>query len=314
MQIDQQILNTQLQRFVVIILLGFFARKIGLMNDELHDKLNTTIMRLIVPAQLISAVARSNSGESVRLILPMTVGGLAVFCLLFAFGRLSGLALGFRGDKLRVHTGATFVGSIGFFGIPLVTSLLGGLGAAAFGLFTIVDNLYVWTVGLQMSRSMTDNKEKMNIRWALRQMMEPATLSIFVAWGVLLLRLPSDNVLLTSLTTIGDCAGPLAMLCIGITIARSDWRILPRSWTAMVIVALRMVAAPIIIYRVCMLLNIYQPATICLALTAGMPSSSMFALMCKDNGNTAADYAVGAAILTVFASVLTLPLVVRLMV
>ena len=314
MQIDQQILNTQLQRFVVMVLLGFFARKIGLMNDELHDKLTTIIMRLIVPAQLVSAVARSNSGESIRLILPMTVGGLAVFCLLFAFGRLSGLALGFRGDKLRVHTGATFVGSIGFFGIPLATSLLGGLGTAAFGLFSIVDNLYVWTIGLQMSYGVAGESGKMDLRRGLRQMMKPGTLAIFVGWGFLLLRVPADNVLLTSLATIGDCAGPLAMLCIGITIARSDWRILPRSWAAVVIVALRMVAAPIIVYRVCMLLNVYQPAAVCLSLTAGMPSSSAFALMCKDHGSTAADYAAGAAILTVFASVLTLPLVARFMI
>lgn len=316
MGIDQQILNAQLQRFVTMILLGFLARKTGLMTDELHDRLNTTIMRIIVPAQLIGTVASSSGSESVRLLLPMTLGGLALFCLLFVLGGASGLLLGFRGDKLRVHTGASFVGSTGFFGIPLVTALLGGIGAAAFGLFSLVDNIYVWTVGLYMSRGHAAGPQQGPAGWrrVVRQMLEPATLAVFVGWAFLLLGVPANNILVVSLCSIGSCAGPLAMICIGITIARSDWRILPRSWPALVIAALRMVAAPVIAWRVCVWLGVYRPAAVCLALTAAMPSSSMFALMCKDNGSTEADYAAGIAIITVLCSVFTLPLVARFLV
>lgn len=279
LQIDQQILSAQLQKFITMILLGFFVHRIGLVSGEMHDRLNSFVMRVIVPAQLIGTVASSGGSESLRLLAPMTLGGLALFCLLFLFGQASGRLLGFRGDKLRVHTGLTFVGSTGFFGIPLVTALLGGLGAAAFGLFSLVDNLYVWTVGLQMSRGVQTAAPKAGWRALLRRFLEPATAAVFVGWAFLLLRVPAEGVFLRSLCAIGDCAGPLAMLCIGITISRSNWRILPRSWPALVVAALRMVLAPLVAYRACLALGVYQPAAICLALTAAMPSSSMFALM-----------------------------------
>lgn len=313
MQIDQQILGVQLQKFITMILLGFLAHRAGLVSAEMHDRLNTFIMRVIVPAQLIGTVAASGGSESLRLFAPMVLGGLALFCLLFCLGQVSGRLLGFTGDKLRVHTGITFVGSTGFFGIPLVTSLLGGLGAAAFGMFSLADNLCVWTVGLYMSRGVQSTAPRAGWRQLLRRFLEPATVAVFVGWAFLLLRVPADSILVLSLCGIGNCAGPLAMLCIGITISRSNWRILPRSWGALVAAALRMVFAPLVAYRVCLALGIYQPAALCLALTAAMPSSSMFALMCKDNGSTEADYAAGAAILTVLCSMATLPLVARLL-
>ena len=313
MQIDQQILSVQLQKFVTMILLGFFAHRIGLVSGEMHDRLNSFIMRVIVPAQLIGTVAASGGGESLRLLAPMTLGGLALFCLLFCLGQASGRLLGFTGDKLRVHTGITFVGSTGFFGIPLVTSLLGGLGAAAFGMFSLVDNLYVWTAGLHMSRGVQAVAPKAGRRQLLRRFLEPATVAVFAGWAFLLLGVPADGILVLSLCGVGDCAGPLAMLCIGITISRSNWRILLGSWPALVAAALRMVLAPLVAYRACLALGVYQPAAVCLALTAAMPSSSMFALMCKDNGSTEAGYAAGAAILTVLCSMGTLPLVARLL-
>lgn len=312
MQIDNQILTVQLERFLTMILLGFFARKCGLLNDALHDKLNTTIMRVIVPALLISNMGRASGADSLQLLLPMLLGGTVIFVFLLCLGWVSGWLLGFRGDTLKVQTGATFMGSVGFFGLPLVSSLLPGLGATAFGIYSIVDNVTVWTVGLAMSRGEQTGGSRSTLRQALGHLLQPATIAVFLGLLLLLFKVPQDNVLFASLSSIGDCSNPLAMLCIGASIARSDLRALVRSWPAFSIVLLRMIAAPLLIYRVCTLLGVYEPATICLTMVGAIPSSSMFALMCKDNGNTAAEYASGIAVITVLCSVVTIPLVFRL--
>ncbi|MCI7263449.1 MAG: hypothetical protein MR562_09670 [Clostridiaceae bacterium] len=46
-----------------------------------------------------------------------------------------------------------------------------------------------------------------------------------------------------------------------------------------------------------------------MTIIAGLPSSSMFAIMCKENGNSEVDYTARTAIITVFCSLITFPAV-----
>lgn len=73
MVIDMQILISRLCVFVTLIGIGFLTFRAGLMTAELHDKLNTIIMRVLLPALLISTMAEGADGENGCLLLQMTI-------------------------------------------------------------------------------------------------------------------------------------------------------------------------------------------------------------------------------------------------
>lgn len=314
MKIDMQVLITQLETFLILIGFGFFACKSRLLTQELHDKLNTIIMRVIIPALLISNMVSGSGDENIKLFLPMIAGGALVFLLLYLMGTGTATAMGLKGDKRSVQVAVTTFGSTGFFGIPLAMAVMGSTGGAAFGIFSIVDNIVVWTLGLALSRGKGDSDgDKMSWRLKAKKIIQPATVSVFIGLILLLFRAPSDLLVIQCLGKIGNCSSPLAMICIGASIARCDFRKLYQGWPCLSVILIKMILAPMLVYYAAVRLNVYQPAVICLTLLAALPSSSMFSLMCKDNGNEAADYAAQAAIITVFASMGTLPLVAWLL-
>ncbi|MGI5966838.1 MULTISPECIES: AEC family transporter [Anaerotruncus] len=313
MQIDMQILTARLYGFLILIAFGFFAKKCGLLTDELHDRLNTIIMRLILPALLIDTMTRSAGPENIRLFLPMTAGGFCTFLLLLGAGWISAVLMRFKGDLRKAQMALMSFGSLGFFGIPLVKAVWGPAGAAAFGIYSIVDNIACWTIGLALSRGQTDDNGPLTMRDRLGKILQPASVGVFIGLLFMLLRVPTDNLVMEALGQIGSCSSPLAMICIGASIARIDLRKLYRGWPSVAVVVIKMILAPLLVHHVAGWLGIYEPARIFLTLITALPSSSMFALMCRDYGNTQVDYASQAAIITVFCSAFTLPLVAGLL-
>lgn len=313
MQIDMQVLIRQLETFLILILFGFLASKTNLLTTELHDKLNSILMRVVIPALLISTMAGGSGEENFRLLLPMLAGGTLLFGFLAAAGLLSARLMGFLGDKRDVQIAVMSFSSLGFFGIPLVSALLGGVGTAAFGIFSIVDNITVWTIGLMLSRGKSGKGGGASFRQSFQKFVQPATVAVFIGLLLMVLRVPSDNLLMQSLSEVGSCSNPLAMLCIGASIARSDLRRLYLGWPSLSVVLVKMILSPLLVYRLALWLHVYPPAAVSLTLIACLPSSSMFSLMCRDNGNTAVDYATQAAIITVFCSLFTIPLVAWLL-
>lgn len=307
---DIGILAYQLKMFFLMILTGWGAYASGLLTDELHDRLNTIIMRLIIPALLISNMALGGGKDNRRLVIPMIAGGVCIFGILIACGWVISVILRQKGDLQKVQIGITAFGSTGFFGIPLAAEVLGPVGTAAFGIYSIVDNLMVWTLGLALSAGGQAARERMSLAARLRRLIQPASIAVLIGLVLFYLDLPGYMLSLKVLEKIGACANPLAMICIGASIARSDVRRIYKGWRALTVVAVKMLACPVIIFTVCRSLGVYAPARVCLTFIAAIPTSSMFSIMCRENGNTEADYAARASIITVLSSILTLPLVV----
>ncbi|MGN0987950.1 MAG: AEC family transporter [Otoolea sp.] len=310
MVIDMQILISRLCVFVTLIGIGFLTFRAGLMTAELHDKLNTIIMRVLLPALLISTMAEGADGENGRLLLQMTIGGSAVFCILLAAGLLSAIVMRAAGDRRKTQIALMSFGSLGFFGIPLVNSLIGSRGTLALAMYSVLDNILVWTIGLYLSTGVArEVKHGLSLRDKAKKIIQPATVSVGIGLILMVLRVPSDNVIMDSIGQIGGCCSPLAMICIGCNLARSDLKNIYKGWPCISVVLVKMLLVPVFIFYILGYFPVDSTARICLTIIAGLPSSSMFAIMCKENGNSEVDYAARTAIITVFCSLITFPAV-----
>lgn len=334
-----EVLNHQLAVFFLMILAGYLAYSCRLLTEELHDRLNTILMRLIIPALLVSNMALGGGRENLRLLLPMLAGGLCIFGFLYLCGCLTAFLLRQKGDLRKVQIGITTFGSTGFFGIPLAAQVLGPVGTAAFGIYSIVDNVMVWTLGLSLSTGSREEEFGLSpecvktlpaggkpsggkvksppqglhaLHRGLRRLAQPATIAVLAGLVLFALEIPKDLLVLEVLGRIGDCSNPLAMICIGASIARSDIRRIYKGWLSFTVVIVKMLLCPVTVYAGATALGVYEPAVISLTFAAAIPASSMFSIMCKENGNQEADYATRASIITVICSMVTIPLVVSI--
>ena len=315
MKIDMSILIEQLQNFFIFILIGFLSVKFGLLTKELHEKLSTIIMRLIIPALLISTMGNSVGSDSIKLILPILVCGFLLVGFLMFIGYAISKLLKLKGDKAKVHIAVSTFGSLGFFGIPLVTELLGPIGTMAFGIFSIVDNITIWTLGLMLSSGGSTGKindSKSNLILVGKKLMNPCTVSVFLGIMLLVFRIPINKTVLRSITTIGSCASPLALIYVGGSIAYVNIKGFYRYWSIAFIIISKMILVPILVYFIFDRVNANDIIKLSMTLIASLPSSSMFSLMAKENGSEYVEYAIYAAIITVCMSIFTIPFVVNI--
>lgn len=315
MKIDMNILIEQLQNFFILILIGFFSVKFGLLTKELHEKLSTIIMRLIIPALLISTMGNSVASDSINLILPILIYGFMLVGFLALIGYVISKLLNLKGDKAKVHIAVSTFGSLGFFGIPLVTELLGPIGTMAFGIFSIVDNITIWTLGLILSSGGSTDKThdfKSNLMLVGKKMMNPCTVSVFLGVMLLIFRIPINKTVMSAITTIGRCASPLALIYIGGSIASVNIKGIYKYWPIFFIIISKMIIVPLLVYFILDKANVTDLIKLSMTLIASLPSSSMFSIMAKENGSEAVEYAIYAAIITVCISIFTIPFVVRI--
>jgi predicted permease len=313
MKIEMNILINQLQMFFVLLLVGYFSVKFGLLTKELHEKLSTIIMRLIIPALLIFTMARSVDSDSMRLIIPIIGSGFLLVALLIIIGYIISKILMLKGDKAKVHIAVSTFGSLGFFGIPLATAILGPIGTMAFGIFSIVDNITIWTIGLFLSSGSNRNKShdfKSSLIIVSKKLLNPCTVAVFIGLIILAFRISINKTIMGAIATIGNCASPLALIYIGGSIAYINIKEIYKHWPIFFIIITKMIIVPIFVYFILDKINANEVVKLSMTLIAALPSSSMFSLMAKENGNDAVEYAIYAAIITVCMSIFTIPLVV----
>ena len=310
MALDTGVLLHQLEQFFLMIATGFAAYKLRLMDGPMHDMLCRALLRVVVPALLFSMIASSGEAASGALIRPLLLGGALLYALSMSLGWLLAKLFRFTGDAESVQIGLTAFCSVGFFGVPLAVSLLGKVGALALGLYVILDSGVVWTVGVRLAQP--HGAAAPGWRTSLMRMANPSSIAVLLGLLYLLSGLPSENIVLEAAATVGGSSTALAMLCIGGSIARADVRALLAGWRSLGIALTKMLLLPVGLWYSMAALGVYRPAAVALTLICALPCSSTFAILCRDAGSTAADYAASASILTALCSLGTVPLVALL--
>ena len=111
----------------------------------------------------------------------------------------------------QLYSAMSVFGNVGFMGIPIVTSIYTENGMLYICVFTIIDQLMLWTAGVRLT-SGTDSQKN---RFDFRKLINPVTVSIFLAVICVLTGIRLPEVLNNSLQKIGQTATPLAMIYLG---------------------------------------------------------------------------------------------------
>lgn len=116
--------------FVAIIILGYFLKKIGVFQEKDFSVLSRVVMKITLPAAIVSSFAGKEFDPAMLTIVLMGFGGGAVYILL-------GFLLNLRGPReKRAFEILNLPGyNIGNFTMPFVQSFLGPTGVITTSLF-----------------------------------------------------------------------------------------------------------------------------------------------------------------------------------
>lgn len=208
-------LNATLPIFIMMML-GYFLRRIGLVTQGFADAANTFVFKICLPLVLFDDlyqmdIAAAWDGGFVAFCAAATLGSIALCWLVSrAFGKQP-----WRGEFIQ----ASYRSGAAFLGIAFLLSIYGEAGAAplmVIGAVPIYNVSAVVILELMRPGKVDRGVSPELIRSTIRGIVtNPIILGIVagVAWS--LLRIPMPQVLGTAVADVGGIATPLGLIALG---------------------------------------------------------------------------------------------------
>lgn len=197
--------------FIAIIALGFLLKKIGLFKDNDYSVLSTIVLKITLPAAIITNVANKE--------IDLTM--FAVTLLGFGFGLLY-VGLGFfmnlrKSNEQRAFEILNLPGyNIGCFAMPFVQSFLGPVGVITASLFDI-GNAFVCLGGSYSIAIMVKDGERFSFRRIIQTLLKSIPFILYVVMPLLCIaKIKIPNAILTFTGIVGNANPFMAMFIIGV--------------------------------------------------------------------------------------------------
>ena len=298
------ILLEQMELFVIYILAGVILVKSRLFNRETLQPISKFVLRMGLPllifTNIINGVERNVLLSSGSVLMLAFLFYVAMFFISMGIARIFHV----KGKTAQIYQTMSMFGNIGFMGIPIITSIYPENGMLYICVFTIIDQLMLWTAGVRLTSGTNSQKN----RFDFRKLINPVTVSIFLAVICVLTGIRLPEVLNNSLQKIGQTATPLAMIYLGGVFACIDVLKNIRRLDYYGIVILKMLLFPLFFYVLLGYLPVSSEIRTTMALTSAMPVMSSVVMMANAYGSDG-DYAMGGILVTTICSVFTLPFI-----
>lgn len=298
-----EILLEQMLLFVIYIVVGILLVKAKVLDQVTLEPIARFVLKLAMPVMIFTNTVNGVDRET--LIQSASILVLTAIFYVCTFLLAKGLAAAFRlqGDRSQVYRALSMFGNIGFMGIPIISSIFPDKGMLYISVFTIIDQLVLWTLGVKLTTPSGQG------RFQARKLVNPCTVAIVLAALFVVAEIPLPGLLNTALTKIGATATPLAMIYLGGVFACINIRAYVRFWEFYGIAVVKMGVLPLVLYVLIGLFPVVpEEIRLTMSLLAGMPAMSSIVMMAKASGSEG-DYAMGGIFVTTLCSLVTIPVV-----
>jgi len=197
--------------FIAIILLGYFLKKIGLFKDSDFSVLSKIVLKITLPAVIITNFANKELDPSMFIFALLSILFGAIYILL---GFLFNIR---RTKEQRAFEILNFPGyNIGCFALPFVQSFLGPAGMIATFLFDI-GNGFICLGGAFSIASMVKDGSKFSPMRIVRTLLKSVPFILYIVMPILCLtHVPIPGFITSLAEIVGSANAFLSMLMIGV--------------------------------------------------------------------------------------------------
>lgn len=302
------IVLVQIFTFVIYAAIGIIAVKAKVLNKDGLGVMSRFITKIALPLLIFTNTINSATKEQFLNALPIMLATVLMYLLLYLLALALAKVFKLQGNERNVYRACSIFGNNGFMGIPIVAALFPKQGLIYIALFTVVDQLVLWTTGMTLTAPV-EQTSTMNFTDKLKKMVNPATVGItFAVIGIFLnIKLPAS--LNTAFTKTGAISTPLAMIYLGGIFCYTDIRKYLKRAEIYAAVILKMCVFPVLFFYLLRLIpGITQDIAVTMSVFSALPTMTTIAMLAQTQ-KSADEYSAGMVFMTTLFSIVTLPLV-----
>lgn len=295
----------QIQLFILLAV-GYYAGKKGILNAEVRDKLTTLIVRIILPCSIIMSFQMDLTADMLKETMEVLLAAVAIqggYLILnrFLWKRLP------EDEAISCKYG-TMITNASFIGLPIASALYGSKGLLYASIFVLPQRIMMWAYGIPLY---TGKQEKNLVKKVL---FHPCISSIYI--GLILMVFytfgyPIPTFIGAAMNSLAGCITALCMLVIGGVMSEMK----PREFFdmhALYYCLWRLLLIPIlfiVIFRFCPMSTLSRDVSI---LLTALPSPTMVVILAQQYGRKP-KFASQIMFLSTLCSMVTLPIIIYLL-
>ncbi len=296
---------------VVLAVPGYLLRKVRLLPENSASVLAVVLLYVSQPFLMMSSLLNKTFDAS---MLPdfawVILFAVALQLLIYFVAKLFFLR-GKDAAANRVCVACSYLGNVGFMGIPVMEMLFPGNEQLV--LYTVVYNIAfnatTWTLGVY---AVTGERKRIN---PLKIILNPPTLAVIVALPFFFLNVTLPEQVIKPISYLGDMTLPLSMLILGIRLADMRLVRLVNDVKVYVVAFIKLILSPLLSLGVMLLVGLVFPierfVIIALYVIAAMPSASS-ALNFAEMFGGDREMAAASTLMNTLLCILTIPVLMLL--
>lgn len=300
-------LQTVALQVVVLYLIagvGFVADKTKIFVQADAKRLVDLLFNLILPFAVINSflsMERTKEhiiGLLVAIALSFLTHAIAIFISTISFRKRP------RMERGIYHYAITF-SNAAFLALPLAQSVVGDEGVFYSSCYVAAFNVLAFTYGINQ---ISGGKAKINVK---NLFLNPGTVSVMIGVPLFLLQVQLPDVIQTTMSRVGACNSPMAMIVFGTFFANCNFKNIFIKKEVYFVSFLRLIAIPIIMLCIFKLVGVEGNMLKALVISASAPVATNTAMYAAkyDNDTALSSELVGQ---TSIFSVITMPVIVAL--
>lgn len=302
------VFNTMIQLFI-ILMLGYFIRKIKILDDYATKKLTTLVVQVSCPMLVISSVTGGAiSGDKSQVLGVLLLGLLFNIIILPILAWIIVKVLRIPKGEKGIYQFMIIFANTNFMGFPVVESIFGTSAIFQMAIFNMPFNLLAFSYGVYLIANDTENEMKFDAK----KLLNPGIICAILAMFIYLLNIQLPTIVNNTLSSVGGITTPLSMIILGSSLVDIPVKEIFEDKKIYILTIIRLVVMPVMAYYI-MSFFVSDSLTLgIITLSCGMPIASMSVMLSTEYGGNVKSASIGV-FMTTLASVVTIPLIAYLL-
>jgi len=297
----------QLLLMGVLIALGLYLNRSGKIKQAAEKGIAELTIDIAFPALIFSNIVRDFDLTMLSQYLIVPVSALVITLLSILIIFIITRSLGYSRRKQEEFAFVSVFSNNIFVGAPICLAIFGAQGLILAILYDFGMQLILWTVGIWLLKDSDQNAES----HFLSNIFSPPIVGLLLGLAAVFSRISIPNSVINITDSIGAITVPLAMIFIGLQLAKSTPAEVLANRRIYLLSALRLLIFPALAYLGLGLFSIQPLLRSVMTILAAMPVFASSSVIMEKYGHQS-DFASAAIFSTIVFMAVTLPLFIWL--
>jgi malate permease and related proteins len=302
------ILNSIISLFL-IMLAGIYGSKRGIITRDITKGLTDILLHIALPCMVVTSFAFSYDSAIKLNVFKAFYYSLAAYIIIVFVSYI--LMIPVKNERKTILHFANVFTNTGYIGFPVLNAVYGPEAVIYGSVFNMFFVIFLWTYGIMIFKGSIEKKTLG--KEVLMALINPSVIAVYIGVTMMIFNIKLPTALMSSLTSIGSITGPLSMIIVGAMCTNIKLNEHLRDWTIYYGIASKTIIIPAILYCVSLLIKDGSIVLNSVVIIASMPAAAMTSIF-AESFNVKKDYATIIVVTTTLLSIITLPLLLRMII